>query len=128
MRSFNFTRAASARAGMALVLSFGGRALAQDVTPEPERVSVLPSPPVGPSDGSPQAGRYGEYCYLRDANDQFRLYVGGRAHIDAYLPFGPGVSSSSAGTGLEPTVFIRRACPELSGEFLGHWQWTIAGE
>ena len=55
------------------------------------------------------------------------LYVGGRAHVDA-LPMGHGVGAAAPGSGLEPTVFLRRARPELSGEFLDRWQWTIAGE
>jgi len=80
------------------------------------------------ADGYPLAGRVGEYFYLRDAHDDFRIYFGGKVHVDAYVPFGPGVSSAAAGSGIEPTVFLRRARPELSGEFLGHWQWTVAGE
>jgi hypothetical protein len=91
-----------------------------------------PAPPNAPAfvarDGYPIAGRLGEYFYLRDANDDFRIYFSGRAHIDAYFPFGTGVSESSAGSGLEPTFFLRRARPEIAGEFLGRWQWVVAGE
>ncbi len=95
------------------------------------------APPLGPPsslpafaarDGYPLAGRVGEYFYLRDANDDFRIYFGGRAQVDAYVPFGAGVTSSAAGSGLEPTFFIRRARPELAGEFLGHWQWMISAD
>jgi phosphate-selective porin len=79
-------------------------------------------------DGYPIAGRLGEYFYLRDAHDDFRIYFGGRAHIDAFFPFGPGVGDLAAGSGLEPTFFLRRARPELAGEFLHRWQWMIAGD
>jgi len=79
-------------------------------------------------DGYPIAGRLGEHFYLRDSNDDFRLYFSGRAHIDAYFPFGAGVSESAAGSGVEPTFFLRRARPELAGEFLGRWQWMVAGD
>src|SRR5215467_13527375 len=87
-----------------------------------------PAPPASPPDGWPLAGRTSEYFYLRDANDEFRLYLQGRAHIDGYWPLGPGVSNLGAGVGLNPTLFLRRARVELSGEFLHDWQWTIAGE
>jgi hypothetical protein len=87
------------------------------------------TPPGVAIDGAPLAGRVGEHFYLRDYADEYRLYIGGRAHIDAYAPFGRGVSAAqTAGSGLQPGVFLRRARPELSGEFLGRWQWSIAGE
>jgi phosphate-selective porin len=70
----------------------------------------------------------GEYFYLRDANDDFRLYFSGRAQVDGYLPFGAGVSELGPGSGLTSTFFIRRARMEFSGEFLRHWQWTISGD
>jgi phosphate-selective porin len=95
-------------------------------------------PPLGPvpsnppafaaRDGYPLAGRVGEYFYLRDANDDFRIYFDGRAQVDAYAPFGAGVSESAPGSGLSPTFFIRRARPELAGEFLRHWQWMISAD
>jgi phosphate-selective porin len=110
---------------------------AKSAVPSPSMPSPL-APPLRPApanppafvakDGYPIAGRLGEFFYLRDSNDDFRLYFSGRAHIDAYFPFGAGVSSSAAGSGLEPTFFLRRARPELAGEFLGHWQWMVSGE
>ena len=36
-------------------------------------------------DGHPMAGNHNGLWYLRDSNDNFRLYVGGRAQIDTYL-------------------------------------------
>jgi phosphate-selective porin len=74
------------------------------------------------------AGRYGEFFYLRDADDLFRLYLQGRAHIDGYVPLGPGLSDLGPALGLKPTVFLRRARVEISGEFLTNWQWLIGGE
>jgi phosphate-selective porin len=99
---------------------------------DPPWPSTAPPPGAAPAfagpDGYPLAGRIGEYFYLRDAHDDFRIYFSGRVHVDGYFPFGPGVSDSAAGSGLEPTFFIRRARPELGGEFLGHWQWMVAGD
>jgi hypothetical protein len=101
-------------------------------TPPPLAPPLGPPPPNPPAfaahDGYPLAGRVGEYFYLRDANDDFRIYFDGRAQVDVYLPFGAGVSSSAVGSGLEPTFFIRRARPELAGEFLKHWQWMISAD
>jgi phosphate-selective porin len=62
--------------------------------------------------------------YLRDENDDFRLYIQGRAQIDTYSYFGPGVADSR----LKATIFLRRIRPELTGEFLKHWQWSLAGD
>jgi hypothetical protein len=89
---------------------------------------VTNPPAFAARDGYPLAGRVGEYFYLRDMNDDFRIYFDGRAQVDAYLPFGAGVSTSAPGSGLEPGFFIRRARPELAGEFLKHWQWMISAD
>jgi phosphate-selective porin len=75
-------------------------------------------------DGHPMAGFHNGVFYLRDENDNFRLYVSGRAQVDAYSFFGPGVPD----TPLKATLFLRRVRPELGGEFLGHWQWQLAGD
>src|SRR5450432_1152897 len=68
-------------------------------------------------DGHPLAGWHNGLFYLRDYTDNFRLYLQGRAQIDAYTYFGPGVAETT----LKPTLFLRRIRPELSGEFLGNW-------
>jgi hypothetical protein len=111
-------------------LAHDSPALVSPSTPPPLAPPLLSSnpPAFAARDGYPLAGRVSEYFYLRDANDDFRIYFGGRAQADAYLPFGAGVSSAAAGAGLAPTFFVRRARPELAGEFLGHWQWMISGE
>jgi phosphate-selective porin len=72
----------------------------------------------------PLAGWHGGLFYLRDQTDNFRLYFQGRAQVDTYAYFGPGVPD----TRLKATTFLRRVRPELSGEFLGRWQWMLAGD
>jgi phosphate-selective porin len=84
-----------------------------------------PPPPVEPIVAPPPlAGWHGGLFYLRDPNDNFRLYIQGRAQVDVYSYFGPGVPD----TKLKGTIFLRRVRPELSGEFLGRWQWMLAGD
>ncbi|HVY47159.1 MAG TPA: porin, partial [Minicystis sp.] len=107
----------------------------------PDRAAAPPAPePVAPpapapsaavgvgvgggADGQPLAGYHGGAFYVRDPHDNFRLYFQGRAQIDTFTYFGPGVSSTS----LKPTFFLRRIRPELSGEFLKQWQWMLAGD
>lgn len=115
------------------------QSFAQDELAPPS--SAPPAPPATPgteaapppstlvaADGYPLAGRVGEYFYLRDANDDFRIYFNGRAQFDGYAPIAAGVGSAPPGSGLQPTFFLRRARPELSGEFVHRWQWMVAGE
>ncbi|HWZ87812.1 MAG TPA: porin [Polyangiaceae bacterium] len=75
-------------------------------------------------DGNPLAGYHGGYFFLRDTDDNYRLYLQGRAHIDFYSYAGPGVSDTT----LKPTLFLRRARPEFSGEFFHRWWFMIAGD
>jgi phosphate-selective porin OprO and OprP len=84
---------------------------------------AIVDPSVG-KDGNPLAGYRGGYFFLRDVDDNFRLYLQGRAHIDFYGYAGSGVSE----TALKPTLFLRRARPELSGEFFKRWWFMIAGD
>ncbi len=100
----------------------------------PPAATALPAPLVAPTaplsepgvgrDGNPLAGYHGGYFFLRDVDDNYRLYIQGRAHIDFYSYAGPGVSETT----LKPTVFLRRARPELSGEFFHRWWFMIAGD
>ncbi|HEY4118659.1 MAG TPA: porin [Byssovorax sp.] len=96
--------------------------------PAQVEVVVAAPPPFSPAPsayaGPPLAGYHGGAFYLRDEHDNFRLYLQGRAQIDAYTYFGPGVSDST----LKPTMLLRRVRPELSGEVLGQWQWMLAGD
>jgi phosphate-selective porin len=105
--------------------------------PNPEVIPAVPAVPVAPllppppppivpatEERPPLAGWHGGLFYLRDENDDFRLYFQGRAQIDTYSYFGPGVDDSK----LKATIFLRRIRPELSGEFLKNWQWMLAGD
>ncbi|HEX3854668.1 MAG TPA: porin [Polyangiaceae bacterium] len=84
---------------------------------------VARDPSLG-KDGNPLAGYHSGLFYLRDVDDNYRLYLQGRAHIDFYSYFGPGVSNTT----LKPTLFLRRARPELSGELFHRWWFMIAGD
>lgn len=75
-------------------------------------------------DGHPLAGYHNGLFFLRDHHDNFHLYVQGRVQLDGYGYIGPGVTK----TNLKPTLFIRRIRPEVSGEFLGHWRFMLAGD
>jgi len=90
---------------------------------------VVPPPPPPTSssatkDGNPLAGFHSDLFYLRDADDNFRLYVQGRGQIDFYGYAGPGVSDTT----LKPTLFLRRIRPELTGEFFHSFWFSIAGD
>lgn len=84
------------------------------------------NPDKSPSakDGFPLAGWHNGIAYFRDPNDNFRVYVQGRAQVDAYAWAGPGVPD----TNLKPTVFLKRVRPEVSGEVLGTFVYFISGE
>jgi phosphate-selective porin len=75
-------------------------------------------------DGHPLAGYHNGLFFLRDHHDNFHLYIQGRAQIDFYSYAGAGVPK----TALKPTLFLRRVRPEVTGEFLGHWRFMIAGD
>jgi phosphate-selective porin len=92
-----------------------------DAAPAPPPPAPSPEPAVAPP---PLAGWHGGVFYLRDENDNFRLYLQGRAQVDFYSYFGPGLPDSKQ----KGTIFLRRVRPELSGEFLGRWQWMLAGD
>ncbi len=97
--------------------------------PPPEAAAAEPyarefGDPDAGVDGNPVAGYHGDRFYLRDRYDYFRVYVGGRLHLDEYNYFGNGVSS----TALKSTFLLRRARVELGGEVWGHWQWLVQAE
>jgi phosphate-selective porin len=75
-------------------------------------------------DGHPLAGYHNGLWYLRDANDNFRLHIQGRAQVDAYSYFGAGVGDTT----LKPTIFLRRIRPEVTGELFHDWWFSIAGD
>jgi phosphate-selective porin len=100
----------------------------------PESPLALPAPaPSAPAtidnaalgtDGHPLAGFHNGLFYLRDPNDNFHLFFNGRAQIDFYSYLGGGVPETT----LKPTLFFRRVRPELQGDFLGHWNFMLAGD
>jgi phosphate-selective porin len=75
-------------------------------------------------DQRPLAGYHNGLFFLRDHHDNYHLYIQGRMQLDFYGYAGRGVPDTS----LKPTLFIRRIRPEVSGEFLGHWRFMIAGD
>jgi phosphate-selective porin len=75
-------------------------------------------------DGHPLAGYHNGLFFLRDHHDNFHMYIEGRMQLDWYSYAGAGVPD----TALKPTLFIRRLRPEITGEFLGHWRFMIAGD
>jgi hypothetical protein len=80
-------------------------------------------PAAGPK-AKPLAGVHDGVFFLRDATDTFRLYPQGRVHVDGVASFGPGVSELGPAAALRPTIFLRRARAEASGE-LGKFQFTF---
>lgn len=117
------------RAVALALLAWSGAAHAQLATdtsqPVPAVSAVQPTPNPGlAKDGYPLAGYRGGLFYLRDSNDDYRLYLQGRAHVDFYGYAGPGVSDTT----LKPTLFLRRARPEISGEFFHRVWFMIAGD
>lgn len=75
-------------------------------------------------DGHPLAGWHNGLVFFRDYNDNFRVYLQGRAQIDAYTYFGPGVSDTT----LKPTIFLRRIRPEITGELFHHFSFMLSGD
>lgn len=95
----------------------------------PAEVPPIASPesegsPMAAKDGYPLAGYHDGLFFLRSPDDDYRLYVTGRAQIDLYNYFGPGV----ADTGLKTTLLLRRIRPEIAGEFFNTFSFFIAGD
>ncbi len=76
----------------------------------------------------PLAGWHDGLFYLRDPEDNFRLYVQGRVHVDGVGFFGPAATAFPADQALRTTLYLRRARLELSGELLQRFQWQLSGE
>jgi phosphate-selective porin len=125
---------------VALVMLLVSRSAAADEPPptSPKSPAGYPEPIAQPDasshavvdnspyahDGHPLAGYHNGLFFLRDHHDNFHLYIQGRMQLDWFSFFGKGVSD----TALHPTLFVRRIRPEISGEFLGHWRFMIAGD
>jgi phosphate-selective porin len=111
------------RAMILATLGWAVAAHAQSVAPGPTVTGAAPDPSLA-KDGQPLAGYHSGLFYLRDVDDNYRLYLQGRAHLDFYSYFGSGVGD----TALKPTLFLRRARPEISGEFFHRWWFMLAGD
>jgi hypothetical protein len=119
-------------------------ARAEEPPPEPilpaPATEPTPSPPLGQNgtpppatnetvqatEEQPLAGFHNGLFYLRDRTDVFRLYVMGRVHVDAIGWLGPGVTSLGPDSALKTSVQLRRARPEIGGEFFQDWQWLLS--
>jgi phosphate-selective porin len=77
---------------------------------------------------APTSGWHSGTFFLRDVNDNFRLYVQGRVHVDFTSFFGPGVSSLAPANALKDGFFLRRVRLETAGEFFQRWQWQLSAE
>jgi phosphate-selective porin len=105
---------------------------ASDQTPSGPRLTREDRPGQGAAvdeqgvgtDLHPMAGWHNGLFYLRDVNDNAHLFIQGRAQIDFFSYAGGGVSE----TALKPTLFFRRIRPEITGDFLHHFNFMIAGD
>ncbi len=87
---------------------------------------LLIAPAAFAAEEPPLAAFHNGLFYVRDKTDTFRLYVQGRVHVDAIGWLGPGLTSGDPSTTLKPTFFLRRARPEIGGEFFHDWQWQLS--
>lgn len=97
--------------------------------PPPPRAFANESPGSSShaAEGPPLAGWHGKF-YLRDKDDNFRLYPGGQLQVDFQAWAGSGVDGSArtaGGTALPPRFVFRRGRLDLSGELLKRWSFTI---
>jgi hypothetical protein len=112
-----------------------------EITPPPAPLPGAPSPvtespvvlaPVTaaapPVQGAPLSGWHDGVFYLRDVNDNFRLYVQGRVHVDFLSYFGAGLGNLPPDVALKNGFTLRRVRTELSGELFKRWQWQLSGE
>jgi phosphate-selective porin len=114
-------------AALVSLLSFANTASASDA----DDIAIATGKPDPLNSTNGPAGRAGWYdglFFLRDANDNFRFYVQGRVHIDAYTYLGPGLGSLPPGAELKSGFSLRRVRPEFSGEIYHRWQWQLSVE
>ncbi len=100
----------TAMAGLGAATLLCARGALADLSP-----GLLPPQP----EDAPLAGFHDGF-FLRDQDDNFRLYPRGRINIDMYGFAGPGVSQVKAADGstaLAPRLFFRRVRLELAGDF-----------
>ncbi len=78
-------------------------------------------------EGPPLAGWHGRF-FLRDKDDNFRLYPSGQLQVDLQGWVGSGVDGSArtaGGTALPPRFVFRRGRFDMSGELLKRWSFGI---
>ena len=120
------------------LLGVEGAAIAADEAPDravapppslpPEATELVTGKPVAAPVSAPTSGWYSGTFFLRDADDNFRLYVQGRVHVDFTSFFGPGVGSLAPANALKDGFFLRRVRLETAGEFFQRWQWQLSAE
>lgn len=79
-------------------------------------------------DGKPLAGYRGGLFYLRDRQDNFRLFVGGNLHLDAHSYWGAGVTDLQGDRSLVANALVRRMRMQLGGEIMKRWQFLVQPE
>ena len=96
------------------------------IAPVPQTAAADPG--VGAAEREAEPGTAGVYqgvFFIRDRKDALRLYVQGRAMIDFYSYYGPGVSHVGS---LNPTFLLRKVRLELGGELYRRVQWFFGGD
>jgi len=99
----------------------------------------LPPPPLAPPplfpsqledvEEEPLVGFSKGRLFLRDADDTFRLYPGGRLRTDfIWAPGGADITSAQGARFLKPSFLVRRVRLELSGEILERIAFTAGAE
>jgi hypothetical protein len=93
-----------------------------------------PPPAIFPSqleddEGDEVVGIHDGRLFIRDLDDTFRLYPGGRARLDFYWsPGAPDLPETQAGSELEAHLFVRRVRLEMSGEIIRRLFFTFGAE
>jgi hypothetical protein len=90
--------------------------LTQGLPPAPLAPPALFPSQLEDEDELPLAGIHGGRVYLRDANDDFRVYPGARLRSDFYWGPSHELPLSAGGDNLHPRVAIRRVRFDLHGE------------
>ncbi len=93
-----------------------------------EDAELVTSKPVAAPPSAPLAGWHSGTFFLRDPDDNFRLYVQGRVHVDYTSFYGSGVSTLPPASALKDGFYLRRVRLETAGEFFQRWQWQLSAE
>ncbi|MEM9693869.1 MAG: porin [Myxococcota bacterium] len=103
----------------------------------PAEVSATPPPPLPPpplfpsqvEDERPQIGfRQGRF-FLRDRDDDIRIYPGGRLRLDfGWMPDAPEIREADGSDPTAPGFAIRRVRLETSGELFHRLAFTLGAE